>query len=993
MSLEISFTPNSSARPQNLSLQDGESIQVFSGESFQIQNPEIVAQLVPQDKDLQIVCHDGTSFILKNFLEVDFATEPVLQLQGGAAITWHDFVQQTEGISQAFNIDDTNNPTLAFAPLLVIAATAESPEWSFAEAPPLDEDSSEATIQTGQSSQSTSAQPKEKDPIDDDSSFSKASPQNIDEAGIKLASYNSGTPQSDNPIDASSNSGTPGFIEIDIRKFLDITGDGTNPPPSITGVILGGDEVEIEVDDITGIAIIPKDIFKDDNSVNINIIVDDGTGTKNTTITITETKDGGGETFHLILSQNEIVENREGALIGKLDTDDAGRGHTYEYTLSKDSSNLFEIKDNVLKLKDRVSIDYEAHPESYPIRIVATDELGNEIEQTMDIWPKDVNEIASVSSIDTSTLEDVRVTFDPDDFDTAFDDEDSDYLEMVRMDTLPENGTLSLGDDPVIIGQLIDYEQIEELSFQPNANWNGDTSFQWSGFDGAAWSAESSPVSISIEAVNDAPVVSVHIGQQATATDEVFTMNLPENAFVDVDSNDTLSYSAELPSGLNIDSETGTISGTSTDEHIGDQDITITATDTSGESTSQTFRLTIENTNDGPVVSSSIENQNTSEDSAFSLNVSGNFSDEDLGDKLSYSATLENGDDLPEWLSIDSETGELSGIPANRDVGDIAVTITASDGEATASDTFSVTVENTNHGPTVSASIDDQTTDEGSTFSLDVSDNFADEDSSDTLSYTAELTNESGNIIGDGSIPTWLSFDSETGQFSGTPGDGDESLFCVKVTASDGESSVSDIFAIDVDTLSDPDQNITGTKNDDEITTGSGNDIIDGGKGGDTIDAGDGDDTITIDYGISSGGGGSGSGSGKGSGSGSGSGGNFGAFDGGDGEDMLEFNGSNLKIDLTVLDNGAIQNIERLDIDGSGSNNLRLSSDDVLDMTDGDNKLLIDGGSDDHVEISDDFQSEGTHTSDDGVDYNHYYDAGTDSHLYINNNITDLDTF
>ena len=117
-------------------------------------------------------------------------------------------------------------------------------------------------------------------------------------------------------------------------------------------------------------------------------------------------------------------------------------------------------------------------------------------------------------------------------------------------------------------------------------------------------------------------------------------------------------------------------------------------------------------------------------------------------------------------------------------------------------------------------------------------------------------------------------------------------------------------------------------------------------------------------------------------------------FDGGDGEDILEFDGINLEIDLTVLDNGAIQNIEHINIDGSGSNNLRLSSDDVLDMTDGENKLFIDGGSDDHVEISDDFQNDGTiHTSDDGVDYNHYYDAGTDSHLYINNNITDLDTF
>ena len=51
-------------------------------------------------------------------------------------------------------------------------------------------------------------------------------------------------------------------------------------------------------------------------------------------------------------------------------------------------------------------------------------------------------------------------------------------------------------------------------------------------------------------------------------------------------------------------------------------------------------------------------------------------------------------------------------------------------------------------------------------------------------------------------------------------------------------------------------------------------------------------------------------------------------FDSGDGDDTLEFDRSNLEIGLTVLDSGGIQNIERLDIDGSGSNNLRLRSDD-----------------------------------------------------------------
>ena len=872
MSLEISFTPNASAHPQNLTLQDGESIQVFSGESFQIQNPELVAQLVPQDKDLQIVCHDGTSFILKNFLEVDFTKEPSLELKDGASITWHDFVQQTEGIDHAFNVDDPNNPTLVFAPILVIAATAKSPEWSFAQVPISEEESPEITTQPQQFSQTTSSQPRG-DPLAEDDSFSKATAQNIDDDGIKLASGDLGTPQSGGTTNTTSNTKTPEFIEIDVRKFLDISGDGINPSPVITGVVAGDDGTEIEIDDLTGIALIPSDILEDNTQLKIDIIVDDGNDTKNTTITVIESKDGGGETFHLILSQNQVSENQEGALIGKLDTDDAGRNHTYEYTLSKDSSDLFQITGNVLKLKDDVSIDYETHPESYPIRIVATDEIGHKIEQTIDIWPKDINEIASVSPIVTSNIEDIRVNFGPDDFDTAFEDEDNDYLEMVRIDTLPGNGTLSLEDDAVTIGQLIDYEQIEELSFQPNADWNGNTVFQWSGFDGSAWSAENSPVSISIEAANDAPVVSVKIGQQATSTDEVFAMSLPDGTFIDVDSGDTLSYSAELPSWLTIDPNTGALSGTPTDEHIGDQDITITATDGSGESASQTFRLSVENTNEGPTVSSSIADATTGEDDAFSLGVSGNFDDKDLGDELSYNATLDNGDG-------DNE------------------------------------IDGSKHDDDITSGSDDDTIDGG--------------DGKDTINA----------------------------------GDGD---------------------AI-----------IDGGKKDDTINAGDGDDTIDATDGYGTVDTGAGDDTITIDYEVSSGGGGSGSGTGSGSksgsGGGSGSGGSFGMFEGGEGDDTLEFDRSNLEIDLTIIDSGSIQNIEQLDIDGSGSNNLRLNSDDVLNMTDSKNRLFIDGGIDDHVEISKDFQSDGTETVG-GVDYHHYYDARTDSHLYINNNITDLNTF
>jgi len=76
----------------------------------------------------------------------------------------------------------------------------------------------------------------------------------------------------------------------------------------------------------------------------------------------------------------------------------------------------------------------------------------------------------------------------------------------------------------------------------------------------------------------------------------------------------------------------------------------------------------------------------------FSLTVPGNdFSDAD-NDPLTYTATLANNAALPSWLSFDSSTLVLGGTPAGGDVGTIQVKITASDGSASVSDAFALSV-------------------------------------------------------------------------------------------------------------------------------------------------------------------------------------------------------------------------------------------------------------------------------------------------------------
>ena len=104
--------------------------------------------------------------------------------------------------------------------------------------------------------------------------------------------------------------------------------------------------------------------------------------------------------------------------------------------------------------------------------------------------------------------------------------------------------------------------------------------------------------------------------------------------------------------------------------------------------------------NNPPTVENPIPNQSTLEDATFSFTFAENtFNDLDLGDTLTHSATLANGNSLPSWLNFDEQTRTFSGTPTNDDVATIGVEVTASDGLETVSQTFNLTVENVNDIP------------------------------------------------------------------------------------------------------------------------------------------------------------------------------------------------------------------------------------------------------------------------------------------------------
>ncbi|MBT9514368.1 MAG: putative Ig domain-containing protein [Acidovorax sp.] len=305
---------------------------------------------------------------------------------------------------------------------------------------------------------------------------------------------------------------------------------------------------------------------------------------------------------------------------------------------------------------------------------------------------------------------------------------------------------------------------------------------------------------------NDAPTVANAVPNQNATEESAFSFTFAANTFADADVGDTITYTAQLagggalPAWLSFNAATRTFSGTPANGDVGTLNIDVIASDGNGGSVTDTFNLVVANTNDDPTLNNAIANQNATEDAAFNFQFAANtFADVDVGDTVAYSAQLAGGGALPAWLSFNAGTRTFSGTPANGDVGSVSIEVTASDGNGgTIADTFDIVVANTNDAPTVANTIPDRSATQGAAFNFQFAANtFADADVGDTLSYSAQ-------VAGGGALPAWLSFDSVTRSFSGTPLNAHVGAVSIDVIASDGNGgSVTDTFTITVGDIND----------------------------------------------------------------------------------------------------------------------------------------------------------------------------------------------
>ena len=145
--------------------------------------------------------------------------------------------------------------------------------------------------------------------------------------------------------------------------------------------------------------------------------------------------------------------------------------------------------------------------DSFTYKLCDTDNDCSSATVSLTVLP--VNDPPVISDVPKSGTEDSDITFASVDFISKYTDTENDPMTQIRIVSLPANGTLKISGVPVTAGDIISVANIANLTFTPNANWNGSTSFDWNGYDGNLYAVINEQVNLTVTPVNDPPVAGV----------------------------------------------------------------------------------------------------------------------------------------------------------------------------------------------------------------------------------------------------------------------------------------------------------------------------------------------------------------------------------------------------------------------------------------------------------------------------------------------------
>jgi len=454
------------------------------------------------------------------------------------------------------------------------------------------------------------------------------------------------------------------------------------------------------------------------------------------------------------------------------DVEDTDADLTYSITANSNPGLFNQVSIN----SETLTLDYSANQfGSADVTVRATDTGGLFVETSFEVNVSPVQDDPEfVSSPVTGAIQDQLYQYDI----SVLDPDPGDVLTIVSSLQLP--AWLNLTDNGDGTALLSGTPSNSEVGSNPGIALSVD--------DGKG-NDDSQLFNIIISNANDAPYFT------STAI-ETATEGITYTYFIntdDDDAGDDLTLSAPtLPGWLTLTDNgdgSGQITGTPSNDDVGPNIVQLSVADNSNALTTQDFTIEVENANDAPSINSTPVTS-VDEDNFYEYNIIS--SDPDMGDILELRVLS-----IPSWLTLVDNgdgTGNLSGTPANDNVGVTSIVINVEDQDgANSNQNFTLTVNNVNDQPVftsnaVTAALQDNLY----TYNITTSD----PDAGDTRDITATQ------------LPGWLNLQDNgngTATLSGTPDNGDLGSNSVTLAVTDQNGLFTlQPFTINVDNANDP---------------------------------------------------------------------------------------------------------------------------------------------------------------------------------------------
>ncbi|TOH56518.1 RTX toxin, partial [Vibrio parahaemolyticus] len=396
-------------------------------------------------------------------------------------------------------------------------------------------------------------------------------------------------------------------------------------------------------------------------------------------------------------------------------------------SLENNSNGYFVFVGNEVKLTqagvDAVNND-ELNLKDLTISASVSDGVNPTANDSDSLIVNRVNDAPVAKDDIATTQEDTAVTIDvlPNDSDV-----DGDKLSIESASVPKEQGTVE-----VVNGKLV---------FTPAENFHGDAEITYTITDGAL--TDQATVNVTVNAVNDTPVVESSIADQTLAEDFTpYTIDL-NTAFSDVDNVDgELTFSVSGNSNIQVAIVNGIATFTPTADWNGSEALTFTATDPSGESVSQTANFTV-----APVADIVADSARVVEDTPTIIKVLGNDTFE--GDDKVVSLDTNNGP-ANGTVSVNPD-GSVTYTPNDNYHGEDTFTYIVTSGGVSESAIVEVNVTPVNDAPV--AKDDIATTQEDTAVTIDVLPNDSDVDGDKLSIQSATVPEAQGKVeIVDGKL-------------------------------------------------------------------------------------------------------------------------------------------------------------------------------------------------------------------------------------------------